>query len=311
MAKINSSQRATSFQREDVHFKPQQGCCRAWFFKPKSPPKNPRPCIVLAHGLGGTRDTGLEPYASRFAEAGYAVLLFDYRHFGASDGEPRQLLSIRRQLQDWAGAIAFAREMTEVDPNRIALWGSSFSGGHVIVAAARDGNIAALSAQGPMMDGWAALRNYIGYAGVADLIKLACLGLWDQLRAFAGQTAVTVPVIAKPGELAAMATHDAYDGYMAIAPPGWRNEVCARIALTFGTYRPIALAGKVSCPALIQVCRQDSVAPAAAAIKTARRMGARAELKQYDCGHFDIYTGEHFEQAAHDQLDFFNRVLNQ
>ncbi len=264
----------------------------------------------MAHGLGGTRDAGLEPYASRFAEAGYVVLLFDYRHFGASDGDPRQLLSIRRQLQDWAGAIAFARQMPQVDPDRIALWGSSFSGGHVIVAAARDGNIAALSAQGPMMDGWAALRNYIRYAGVADLIKLACLGIWDQLRALAGCSPVTVPVIGKPGELAAMSTPDAYAGYMAIAPPGWHNEIGARMALTLGTYRPIALAGKVSCPALIQVCRQDSVAPAAVAIETARRMGARAELKQYDCGHFDIYTGQHFEQAVHDQLDFFNRVLN-
>lgn len=299
-----------SFHRRDKAFEIGKDFCRVWFHVPELPGRAARPCIVMAHGLGGTRDAGLEPYASRFAEAGYAVVLFDYRHFGASDGEPRQLLSIRRQLQDWAGAIAFARERTEVDPNRIALWGSSFSGGHVIVAAARDGNIAALSAQGPMMDGWAALRNYIGNAGVANLFKLAYRGLWDQLQALAGRPPVTVPVIAKPGELAAMSTHDAYSGYMSIAPADWRNEICARIALTFGTYRPIALAGKVPCPALIQVCMQDSVAPANAAIETARRMGARAELKRYDCGHFEIYTGQHFNQAVQDQLDFFNRVLN-
>ncbi len=113
-----------------------------------------------------------------------------------------------------------------------------------------------------------------------------------------GMSALTVPVIARPGSLAAMSSPDAYDGYKAFAPPDWRNELCARLALTLGTYRPIIHARKVACPALIQVCRQDSVAPAAAAVATARRMGGRAELKRYDCGHFDIYVGAVFEKAV-------------
>src|SRR5271168_2960825 len=78
-----------------------------------------RPCVVLAHGLGGTVDSGLLPFAERFAAAGLDALAFDYRHFGASDGEPRQLLSPRRQLEDYAAAIAFARSLETVDPERI------------------------------------------------------------------------------------------------------------------------------------------------------------------------------------------------
>jgi uncharacterized protein len=91
-----------------------------------------RPCVVLGHGLGGTVDSGLLPFAERFAAAGIDALAFDYRYFGASDGEPRQLLSVPRQLEDYAAAIAYARSLEGVDPQRIVLWGSSYSGGHVV-----------------------------------------------------------------------------------------------------------------------------------------------------------------------------------
>jgi fermentation-respiration switch protein FrsA (DUF1100 family) len=106
-----------------------------------------RPCVVLAHGFGGTVDSGLLPYAERFAAAGLDALAFDYRHFGTSEGEPRQLLSIPAQLQDYACAIAFARTLPEVDPERIVVWGTSFSGGHVVAAAVADGRVAAAIAQ--------------------------------------------------------------------------------------------------------------------------------------------------------------------
>lgn len=111
-------------QRSDVEFSSQGITCRAWLYTPARPNASPTSCIVMAPGLGGTRDAGLEPYAHRFVNAGYFVLLFDYRHFGASDGEPRQLLSISRQLNDWAAAIVFARRQPGIDPRRIALWGT-------------------------------------------------------------------------------------------------------------------------------------------------------------------------------------------
>jgi len=109
----------------------------------------PVPCIVMAHGLGATKDTGLDVYAVRFQEAGFAVLAFDFRHLGASGGEPRQLVWIPHQLEDYAGAIEYARTLAAVDPDRIALWGTSFGGGHVIAAAARDEGIACICAQAP------------------------------------------------------------------------------------------------------------------------------------------------------------------
>ena len=104
-----------SLPRKDVEFLSQGTRCRAWHY----PTATPQACIVMAHGLGGTRDAGLEPYAQRFADAGFAVLLFDYRHFGASDGEPRQLLSVSKQLQDWRAAISFAEPCPMLTPSAL------------------------------------------------------------------------------------------------------------------------------------------------------------------------------------------------
>jgi dienelactone hydrolase len=293
--------------RRDIEFRSHGTVCRAWFYEPSG--TGTRPCVVMAHGLGGTRDAGLEPYARRFQEAGYFVLLFDYRHFGASDGEPRQLLSVSRQLDDWAAAIACAREQPRVDAAKIALWGSSFSGGHVIVTAARDGRIAAVSAQGPMMDGRAAVLNLLRYAGVASVLRLSSVALRDQIGAWFGRPPINVPLVGAPGTLAAMTSSDAESGYRAITPPDWRNEMSARLALSLGLYRPITSAKHLRCPTLICVCTKDSVAPAAAAIALADKLGAQAELRRYDIGHFEIYVGDGFERSCGDQLAFFHRTL--
>ncbi len=115
------------------------------------------------HGARARSGAGdaLDAYAERFAAAGWSVLVFDYRHLGASGGEPRQILDIGRQRADWHAALAFARTLPEVDVNRIALWGSSFGGGHVLRVASEDTRIAAIVAQCPFTDGPASLRARI------------------------------------------------------------------------------------------------------------------------------------------------------
>lgn len=300
-------------ERQDIEFKSNGVTCHGWFYPPRSEAyRGPAgvPCVVMAHGLGGTRDAGLEPYAERFADAGLAVLLFDYRHFGASDGEPRQLLSVRRQLRDWATAINVARSHHEIDAERIALWGSSFSGGHVIAAAAADKRVAAVTAQGPMMDGLAAVTNAISYGGFRLLLRLTWAGIRDVIGNLAGADPVYIPIVARPGGLATMATADAYDGYHAIAPPDWRNEIAARFALTLAFYRPGKRANRLPCPTLIQICDEDSVAPPWAAEATAQHAGSRAIERHYRIGHFDIYRDAGFRQSSTDQLAFFNDHLS-
>lgn len=294
------------FDRSDVEFTSMGTLCRAWLYTPK---QSNGAVIVMAHGLGGTRDAGLEPFATRFAQNGYTVVLFDYRHFGASEGQPRQLLSISRQLQDWQAAVSYTRALPDIESQKIGLWGTSFSGGHVLTTAANDHAIGAASAQGPMVDGLAASMEMVRYAGIGRLAKLAAYGSVDQLRGLIGMQPLTVPLVAPPGKFAAMSSHDALTGYSAITPPEWTNSMSARLALYLASYRPITKAKKIACPILIQACTQDTVAPATAARKFVAKAGSAATLKEYDIGHFDIYVGEHRERALADQLNFFNRAL--
>jgi len=314
------SLRAKSLQQEaeimeqmnELEFASKGVLCRAWSLKPGSDALKTAsgvPCVVMAHGFGGTRNAGLEPYARQFAAEGMHALLFDYRHFGASEGEPSQLLSIRRQLDDWAAAVDFARTLHGVDPDRIALFGTSFSGGHVVEVALRDGRVGAVVAQCPMMDGLAALKNLLGYAGMVPLLQLTWVGIRDVLYRTLGLGPVMVPIVAPPGNLAAMSAPDAEPGYMAIAPPEFRNEVCAGIALSVGMYRPGLKTDRLPCPILIQICEKDSVAPPEAAEAAALRAGSRASVKRYPVGHFDIYVGESFERSVSDQIAFLTDTL--
>ena len=266
-----------------------------------------RPCVVLANGLGCTVDSGLLPFAERFAAAGVDALAFDFRHFGASDGEPRQLLSIPRQLEDYAAAIAFARSLEGVDPDRIVLWGSSYAGGHVVPVAVADGRVAAAIAQVPLMDGLEGLVNLARYAGAGHLARLILAGLRDLAASVRGGPPVMAPLVGPPGSVAAMTSPDAEPGYRGIAGPTWRNEVAARFFLRAGAYRPGLQADRLPCPILVQIADRDAVAPVKAAQDAAWRATGRAEVRTYPIGHFDIYTGAPFERAIADQLRFLRR----
>lgn len=297
---------------QDIRFDSGGERCAAWHLTGEGDAflgEHGRPCVVLGHGFAGTRDSGLLPYAERFAAAGLDALVFDYRHFGASSGEPRQLVSIAGQHEDYRAAIACARSLEGVDPERIVLWGTSYAGGHVTAVGAADARLAAIISQVPAMDGLAVLRALAGYAGIGALARLAAAGLRDAASAARGGEPVTIPVVGAPGTLAVMSSEDAEPGYRAIVGPTWRNEVCARIMLGAGVYRPGLRAGELRCPLLVQAAVHDSVAPPSAAEAAAWRAKGRAEVRWYPVGHFDLYRGEPFERSVGDELYFLRRHL--
>jgi fermentation-respiration switch protein FrsA (DUF1100 family) len=265
--------------------------------------------VVLAHGFAGTVDSGLLPYAERFAAAGFDALAFDYRHFGESDGKPRQLVSIRGQHEDYAAAIGMARSLPGVDPERIVLWGSSYSGGHVVPVAVADGRVAAVIAQVPAMDGLTAVLNVGRYAGPVQLARMTLAGLRDLAASLRGRPPVHLAVVGPPGSMAVMSTPDAEPGMRAIAGQSWRNEVAARIMLVASSYRPGLQADRLPCPILVQIADRDAVAPVKAAQDAAWLATGRAEVRTYPIGHFDIYVGAPFERAVADGLYFLGRHL--
>lgn len=286
----------------DVTFVSSGTTCAAWLYQPDGP--GPHPIVVMAHGFSATRELRLDTYAERFQAAGLGVLLFDYRHFGASDGRPRQLLDIRRQLDDWRAAIRYARNLAWTD--RIALFGSSYSGGHVVTLAAEDPGIAALVAQCPFSDGIATLRRI----GLPTALRLTGHGLLDQVRALLGRSPHYLPAVAEPGGLGMMNTADAKAGMHALLPAGtrWENRVAARIGLRVPLYRPGRKAARVRCPGLWCITDHDTLCPAENTAAYAAR-APRAEVKRYPIGHFDIYVGEAFERAVADQTEFLRRHL--
>jgi dienelactone hydrolase len=149
--------------------------CAAWLYLPQGP--GPHPCVVMAHGVAGTRGGRLNAYAERFAAAGMAVYVFNYRNPEAGDGEYRHLLSARRQLADWHAAVETARHIDSVDAGRVAVWGSSVSAGHVLGVAARDTAVAAVVAQGPHLVGSASGRAH--RASSIQHLKMTAAGLRD------------------------------------------------------------------------------------------------------------------------------------
>jgi fermentation-respiration switch protein FrsA (DUF1100 family) len=292
-------------ERTDVTFTSGGLSCAAWLYRPEEAEAD-APCVVMAHGFSATREEGLADYAERFAAAGMAVLAFDYRHFGDSEGEPRQLLDIGKQHADYRAAIDYARGLGGVDPDRIALFGSSFSGGHVVCIAASDPRIAAVVSQCPHADGIATLRA----VPPRNAARATLEGIVDQAGALLGRGPRTMPAVGAPGTFAGMTAPEAEPGFTALVPPGsrWRNEVAARVMLHLAQYRPTAHAPKVRCPLLVCVCDRDQTTPPAAAVKMAER-APRGEAKHYPIGHFEIYKGEWFERAVSDQVEFLTEHL--
>ena len=237
---------------DEISFYSGDDRCAAWHFAATGEAfagENGRPCVVMAPGFASTRDTGgLVAYAEGFAAAGLHAVLFDYRGFAASGGSPRQLVSASRQRQDHHAAIAAARRLPGVDPERIVLWGISFSGDHVVGVAAEDGRVAAVLSVTPAVDGVAVLAQLAHNAGVLQLFRVATHGLRDALRGLTGRSPHLVPVIGEPGSRAIIAKHGAEQAYAPIAGPSWRNEVCARTALGVAFNRPITFAARVSLP---------------------------------------------------------------
>ena len=292
--------------RQDTSFRSADADCAAWLYRPDGSGEEQAPCVVMAHGFSAVREQRLPAYAERFAEAGMAVLLFDHRHFGASGGEPRQLLDVGHQLADWRAAVAFARTLDGIDAGRIALFGTSFSGGHALAIAAEDHRVAAVISQCPMTDGLLASLKI----KPATMVRLARAGLRDQLGALAGRSPHTVPAAGHPGEVAVMTAPDVMPGFAALDPPGsnWRNAVAARIALKVGLYRPGRKAAQITCPVLACICDHDTLVSTRAAVKVTEA-APRGQAEHYACGHFDIYVGEWFDRAIADQTAFLREHL--
>lgn len=269
------------------------------------------PCIVLGHGFSGTKGLA-RVFAERFAEAGFAVLVFDYRHFGLSGGQPRQIVDVRKQRQDYHAAVRFARTLPDIDPERIAIWGTSLSGGHVVAVAADDPRIAAVVAQVPLLDAGRtgrSLRQRVRRALTRSVLKLFVAAGGDMLHALLHRPPYLVRVAGQPGDAAVFTSADARDAFAALggAHAGWRNAFAPRFLFGLPRYRP-GTAERLQMPLLVCVADRDLEASPAFAAEIAER-APRGEVQHYAAGHFDVYIEPLRSQVIADQIAFLRSHL--
>jgi len=298
--------------REDIGFDSAGVRCRGWHFAAadgRFAGPGGRPIVVMGHGFGGTKDSGLEPFAERLCQAGLDVLAFDYRGFGASEGEPRQTVSVVEQIQDFVAAIVAAKMLPGVDPNRIVLWGSSLSGGHALRVAAGRNDIAAVIAMTPLTSGLAVSRAAIAHRDVVSALKWTLMGVKSRIAVASGGRPTLMPLVAHPGKPGALTLDGAYESYLSLAGPTWRNEVDTAIGLQIASIRTAQAAKALRCPLLVQIADFDRFVPADSVAKTA--VLGRGEVHHYPCDHFDVWpVHEWFDKAAADQVAFLARALS-
>jgi len=286
----------------DVQLPSGDDVCSAWFFVPE-PFSEPAPCIVMGHGFGLTRRCSMREFALAFVDAGYAVLLFDYRGFGDSGGTPRQLVSFRKQIEDWQAAVHFARAQPEVDGDRVVTWGFSLGAGHALTVAARDPAVAAVVAVVPMFDGFSSTLAAARRWKPLGFLRVVARAAGDLIGSWFGRSPVLVPVTASPGQLGLLTSPDAYVGYQAIVSRTFNYEIAARIALLFWTYRPGRWLRRFSRPILVIPSRIDKINPPRPTIRRARHCES-ATIVELDCEHMETAIEPHRSRIIQLTFDF-------
>jgi fermentation-respiration switch protein FrsA (DUF1100 family) len=295
--------------RKDISFKTTDGTTlRGWHYTPEASGRFPT--IVMAHGFSAVKEMYLDAYAETFAKAGLASVVYDNRNFGASDGEPRQEIDPWLQVRDYSDAITFAQGLEQTDPARIGVWGSSYSGAHVLVVAAIDRRVKCVVSQVPAISGSQGFRRLVRADFIAPLEAQLHA---DRTRRAAGEAPGMLPVVAEdPMAPSALPTADSFKWFTETAAtraPSWRNEVTLRtIDYAFG-YEPGAYIGLISpTPLLLIVAVKDHLAVSDLAIAAYERALEPKRLVLLPGGHFDAYVAE-FEQSSGPARDWFRTHL--
>lgn len=292
-------------KRSKVWFDSSGTACAAWHYVGTN-----GACIVMAGGGGVTKEPGTDRFAARFHAAGFSVLAFDYRGQGESAGEPRQVIRVRDQIADWDAALTCARDLSEVDLERIAAWGFSLTGGHLLRLAAR-ARVAAVVAQTPLADGAKSSPNALRHETLGVILRFPFIALLDGLRGLFGRPPLVVPLAGPRGTVAMLTTPDAQDADRALNPddryPEWQQTIAARSVLPIGLYRPGRVARKIAIPLMLVAAEDDQSVLAGPTIRVAER-APRSTLLRIPGGHYAAFL-DHHDTVAEAELAFLREHL--
>lgn len=277
--------------RQDVSFDADGSTLRGWLYLPAAgDTARHLPAVVMACGYGTTKEMFTDRFAEVFAAAGLAVLLYDHRGFGASEGTPRQEIDPWRQVEDLRHAITYVGSLPAIDAARIGVWGSSYGGGHALVVAATDRRVRCVVAQVPTTHGsQTAQRRASGDVEAALLQRFA-----DERQCRArGEAPTRLRLMGDANSGAVYRSQDAVDWYTAAYQrvPGAVPEVTLRSIEAARGYNPADFVERISpTPLLMQVAERDSITPTDLALTAyARALEPKALQIVSGAGHFDVY----------------------
>ena len=295
--------------RRDIEFQSKGVTCRGWLYTPDAAaPDTRHPTIVMAHGFSGVKEQALPDFAEQFATAGYAVLLFDYRTFGASDGEPRCQMFPLDMVEDYRNAINWACEQPNLDAGRIGIWGTSYSGGLVAYAATYDKRIKAVVAQVPSLTNQEARR-------AADPSRWDAVGrflLNDRIERYQTGKVNYIKVVSSEADPCALPGLESFNAFMALKEraPNWRNGITVESLEKIREFDPVTHIAMIAPAALLVIAAErDSLIPIAAVRKNFERAPEPKKLVVHDIGHFDIYQEPWLSAAAGEAVAWYGLHL--
>jgi len=296
--------------RRDITFNSKGLQCVGWLYTPDSlPPDEKAPTVVMAHGLSGVKEQRLDSFAERFAESGLASVIFDYRYLGSSEGEPRGQILWYEQIEDYRNAITWACSQSEVNPDRIGVWGTSFSGGHVLWVAAYDRRVKAVVSQVPGVGGvWDRIREALGDDGLNRFLDVFYR---DHAERQQTGTVNSMSIFGQEGELAVFTSQEARDAMMQMEAASWLNRMTIESFEKMLEYDLATALRRISpTPLLAILAEYDSIIPVDMAREFFESAPEPREITILPCYHFDVYATEPwFSKAARAAVDWFQRHL--
>jgi fermentation-respiration switch protein FrsA (DUF1100 family) len=298
--------------RRDVFFKSGDSFAAGWFFLPEGGASgSDLPAVAMAHGVGATKDMFLEPIAQRFADAGLAVLLFDYRSFGTSGGEPRQRVFPRDQVEDYRSALTWLSLQPGIDGDRLGVWGTSFGGGTVLHVAAYDPRVRAVVSQVGAMDLHQITLEAVGAKQLAALEQMI---VQERVRHSTEGGEAYIPDIGKPGgDLALQTDQESWDFAHEAASPTWRNQVAVSSFEAILEHAPAKSIELIAPRPLLMIIAKDDTISSSELIREAfARAGEPKRLIEVEGGHYSVYPwsrGQSADQAAQAATEWFTEHL--
>ncbi len=295
--------------RKDVTFPSKGLLCSGWLYVPDDPEaSHMAPAIVMAHGFTAVKEQGLSDFAERFVAAGFVTLVFDYRCFGDSEGEPRSQLFPLEMVEDYRNAITWVSEQPEVDSKRLGIWGTSYSGGLVLYVGTFDKRVKAVVGQVPSTlnpesrramnpEKWDSANEFL----LQDRIERYKTGVVNYMK-----------VVAPEGEPCVLPGKEAYEGYMSIKElgPNWRNQVTLESLEKIREFDPVSTVYQMAPTALLLIAAEkDSLIPLDAVKATYEKAQKPKDISILPIRHFDIYNDPWLSKAAGAAIDWFEQYL--